>query len=117
MEISAIFEKEGEAGFRARESKAVEAAASRQGVVIATGGGAVLNQANVRALKRGGLLCFIDRPLELLEATADRPLSADRASLERLYARRRPVYLWAADIVVPNCGTVAEAVDKILESC
>ena len=117
MEIPRIFEQEGEAGFRARESKAVEAAASRQGVVIATGGGAVLQPGNVRALKRNGLLCFIDRPLELLQATADRPLSADRASLERLYAQRRPVYLWASDVVVPNGGTAAEAVDKILESC
>ena len=117
MEIPRIFEQEGEEGFRARESRAVAAAAQRQGVVIATGGGAVMRPGNVRALKRSGLLCFIDRPLELLQATPDRPLSADITSLVRLYAQRRPAYLSAADIVVSNCGTVAEVVDKILESC
>lgn len=117
MEIPCIFERDGEEGFRARESRAVAAAAQRQGVVIATGGGAVMRPANVRALKRSGLLCFIDRPLELLQATPDRPLSADITSLGRLYDQRRPAYLSAADIVVSNCGTVAEVVDKILASC
>lgn len=117
MEISRIFELEGEEGFRARESRTVAAAALRQGAVIATGGGAVLNPENVRSLKRSGVLFFLDRPLGLLQATSDRPLSADRASLERLYAVRRPAYLAAADFVVLNHGTLQRAVDTIIDQC
>ena len=113
VEIADIFKTEGEAGFRERERRAVADAASRQGAVIATGGGAILNPKNVRALKRSGILCFIDRPLELLQATQDRPLSADRTALERLYAERRPLYLAAADMVVLNQGTPEQAVKTI----
>ena len=117
MEISRIFEFEGEEGFRSRESRAIGAAALRQGTVIATGGGAVLNPANVRTLKRSGILCFIDRPLDKLQATSDRPLSQDRSALDRMYEVRRPVYLSAADIVIPNWGTAAQAVENIIASC
>ena len=115
MDIPRIFELEGEAGFRARERVAVQQAASEQGAVIATGGGTVLDPANLRALRRSGLVIFLDRPPQLLEPSADRPLSSDRAALLRLYGERHAAYLQAADAVIPNAGTPGQAAEQILE--
>ena len=116
MEIPEIFSLEGEQGFRERESRAVAAVALRGGTVIATGGGAVLREANVRALRRSGIVCFLDRPLELLQPTGDRPLSRSRAALEELYSTRRPAYLAAADVVIENGGSIDSAVERIMSS-
>ena len=114
MEIPDLFALEGEAGFRRRERIAVQSVASGQGLVVATGGGAVLDPANVRALKRNGVVFFIDRHPELLEPTADRPLSRDRSALERLYAQRMPAYIAAADARIPNDGDLTDTVESII---
>ena len=111
--IPAIFEREGEEGFRSREEAAVRKASGLKGAVIATGGGVVLRPQNVRALKRSGAVVFLDRPLSALEPTDDRPLSRSREALERLFAQRRPLYLGAADTVIENTGTPEAAAAKI----
>ncbi|MDY3118346.1 MAG: shikimate kinase [Peptoniphilus sp.] len=111
--IPEIFEREGEKAFRAYEKAAVEKAARHTGVVIATGGGTLLDPENTRALKRAGRLYWITRPLETL-ATDGRPLSkGGLQTLEKLYGERKEIYAQAADAVVKNT-TVEEAAEAIL---
>ncbi len=98
--IPEIFETEGEAAFRKLESEVVREVSCRQGALIATGGGAVLNGENVRALRENGMIVFLDRPLEKLVATADRPLSSDREKLRKRYEERYDIYCAAADIKI-----------------
>lgn len=93
-----IIQNEGEVAFRDKESDVVSSSvAPLSGAIIATGGGAVLRKENVLHLKKNGKLFFIDRPLDLLITTKDRPLSSDRAALEARYKERYPIYCAAAD--------------------
>ena len=113
--IPTIFEAVGESGFRDIEQQVICQVASRQHAVIATGGGAVLRQENVRILRENGILYFIDRPLEALAATSDRPLSSNRADLERRYTERYPIYCGACDKHIRSTNVVAETVQTIKE--
>lgn len=113
-DIPTLFRKHGEAGFRALECEAVAAAAKESGTVIATGGGAILDAGNLRALRQNGVICFIDRPLSLLGGTPDRPLAQNDRALAELYAKRYPIYTAAADISVPGDGTVDETAQKLM---
>lgn len=100
--IPAIFEKLGEAGFRAIEKETVRRAAERKGVVIATGGGSVLDPENVARLKINGALYWIRRPLNQL-AREGRPLSAGGIeAVEALWEARKALYADAADAVLKN---------------
>lgn len=115
MSIPAYFAARGEDNFREREREAVAAAASVGGRIIATGGGAVLREENLRALRRSGRLIFLDRSPDKLTATADRPLSADQEALRRRYAERYDLYCAAADLRVDGDGSpeeVAELIEK-----
>lgn len=111
--VEAIFAESGEAGFRRLEAEAVAEVSTRQGIVISTGGGTVMFPDNVRALKRNGVLCFLDRKLERLMPTGDRPLSRDPESLRQLYEQRLPVYRSVADVSVYNDGSMPQAVDYL----
>ncbi len=111
--IPEIFAQEGEGGFRDMEAQVMEELSPRQGLIIATGGGAVLRRENVHALRRNGRLYFIDRPLGELMPTDDRPLSKDRAALAQRYKERYDIYCGAADRRVWTDGG-AEAVAKII---
>jgi shikimate dehydrogenase len=70
---------------------------SVQHTVIATGGGAILRAENLTALRANGHICFLDRPLEALVTTADRPLSANKELLQQRYTERYDLYRAAAD--------------------
>lgn len=111
--ISDIFEKYGEGEFRKEERLAIEELSKENGLVIATGGGAVLDENNVRALRRNGVILFLDRSLENLVATADRPLSKDKEKLKNLFEKRYDVYKSCADAVIPADGEIADIVEKI----
>ena len=113
MEIAEYAALCGESAFRDVESAAVEEAAAESGVIIATGGGAILRERNVRAIKRNGILIFIDRPLELLEATPDRPFSADPEALKRRFEERYEIYCMTADLRVDGSGSVDEVAEII----
>ena len=107
--IPQIFAEDGEARFRAWESEVIRLLAQEKGLVIATGGGAVLNWQNVRRLRRNGTILYLKRDLDRLTATADRPLSSDRSALEALFARRKDAYERAAEITVDNNGSLADS--------
>ncbi len=97
--IPEIFAAEGETHFRALERDVIKTeVAPLSGAVIATGGGAVLNPQNIFELQKNGMLVFLDRKLDALAATKDRPLSSTRAAVEKLYSERYPIYKDAADI-------------------
>ncbi len=113
--IPEIFAKEGEASFRDRESRAIRELSARQGVVIATGGGAVLREKNLDLLRQNGILVFLDAPLESLRATADRPLSSDFESLKQRYEERYEIYCRAADYRIPVSRNVEENVCAIIK--
>lgn len=116
--ISDFISENGEKPFRDEESSVIGQAAEKRGYIIATGGGAVLREENVRAMKKNGIVVFLDRDPDLLTATKDRPLSSTREALEKLYEERYPIYKKAADMTVPSdrsVGEVAEDVRKELE--
>ena len=96
-----IINQEGEAAFRQKESVVIrETVALKNGCIIATGGGAILRDDNVNNLKKNGKTFFIDRPLDLLVTTKDRPLSSDRELLEKRYNERYDRYCNTADVII-----------------
>lgn len=99
--IPQIFEESGESGFRDLESQAAAELGKQRGLVIATGGGAVLRSENVDALRQNGLVIHIKRPVELL-STKGRPLSKDLKTLREMERARLPLYEAAADVTFNN---------------
>ncbi len=99
-DIPTIFAKRGEAGFRDIESEVIRSLESVQNTVIATGGGAILRPENVNILRANGRLCFLDRPLDALVTTDDRPLSSNSDLLRQRYNERYDLYCAAADYTV-----------------
>lgn len=99
--ISEIFEIEGEEYFRQLETKLIKDELShKNGCVIATGGGMILREENVRRLKQNGVLVFIDRPLRFLCPTKSRPLASNRQAIEKRYKERYPIYKKIGDFVL-----------------
>ena len=115
--IPEIFAEQGETAFRDIESAVIrEEIAPRGGCVIATGGGAILREENVFCLKQNGILIFLDRPLDQIAATGDRPLSSNREMLQTRYRERYPKYCACADIILPIGSNPEENVEKILQA-
>lgn len=110
VRIPIIFEIEGEAGFRRREAQVIGELTARQNVVLATGGGAVLDAQNRALLRERGWTVYLEAaPALLVERTRydkNRPLlqvENPLERLERLYAERDPLYREIAHCVV-HCG-------------
>ena len=112
--ITDIFATEGEAYFRDAESEMIGVLAPQSGLVIATGGGAILRQENVDTLKKNGVIVFLDRPVEQILPTDDRPLANTAAKVTALYEKRYPVYRAACDVRVVNDKSAEEVTEKIL---
>ncbi|MGA2187511.1 MAG: shikimate kinase AroK [Steroidobacteraceae bacterium] len=107
VDISFIFEKEGEAGFRAREKEAIERLTRLESIVLATGGGAVIEADNRRVLKERGIVVYletsIDQQLERTRYARHRPLLNDtdpEEKLQELMLRRAALYAEIANITV-----------------
>lgn len=120
--IPEIFEKFGEEGFRLRESEAVKSLKGCDGFAIATGGGCLLREENVRAFKECGKIVYLRTSLEELEKRLQgdntRPLLAGdlKKKLAGLYRGRSGVYGAAADITVDTDGlTPREICQRIME--
>lgn len=114
-QIPDIFRDSGEPAFRDLESEVIRDLAPRGGVIISTGGGAVLRPENVAALRQNGRLFWLDRDPDSLVPTGDRPLADTAEKMKRLYLERQPVYRAAADETVPVAGT-PDQVAEIIES-
>lgn len=123
VNISLIFELEGEAGFRSREAAVIHELAEQQNIVLATGGGAVLNPQNRDNLHHNGTVIYLHAKVEDLwrrtRHDKNRPLlqTADPlAKLRELFAQRDPLYREIADIIVDSGEQSAHAlVDQIEE--
>ena len=114
--IPDIFAAEGEDGFRARESAQTARFAKEGRQLLSCGGGIIKRGENLRALHQNGVVLFIDRPLDALVVGGGRPLSSSPEALRQMEAERRPLYLAAADAVIPNSGTVEDAVAAAMEA-
>ena len=112
--IPEIFKDSGEAYFRNAEKNVIKEISMLNAQVISTGGGAILNSENIENLKANSRIYFLDRPLDMLETSSDRPLSSNRADLEKRYNERYKLYKSSADVIIDGGKTVGE-VSKIIE--
>lgn len=109
--VSLVFDLEGEAGFRKRESATLAELAGGSGLVLSTGGGAVLSEANRGVLRERGFVIWLDATIDAqlarLARDRQRPLlhAPDRrARLEQLAAERNPLYAEIADLHIASTG-------------
>ncbi len=113
MSIPEIFEKHGQAHFRALETRVLQEAGKKSGLVIACGGGVVTREENYTLLRQNGVIVWLHRELACLP-TQGRPLSQG-ADLKKMYNIRRPMYEHFADLTVRNDRTPEETVQRITE--
>lgn len=118
--VAWIFDLEGEAGFRQREAKMIEELSQLAGIVLATGGGVILNPHNRKILSEHGIVVYLRADMdELFRRTSqnqNRPLLAHknpRQILENLFEQRDPLYQEIADLI---CETDAFSVSDIVAS-
>ncbi len=123
VDIPTIFEFEGEVGFRDREQKMLQKLTQLHGIVMATGGGAVLREENRQLLKDNGyivyLQCSVERILERTRRDTQRPLLKSDNPKERLrllFEQREPLYLSCANFKIDTGILKSKAVvSRILE--
>lgn len=124
-DIPWIFDVEGESGFRIRESGVLSELSEQEPMVIATGGGIILSQANRDLMRASGFVCYLTAAVDqLVERTArdkKRPLlqvENPRQKIVDLLAARDPLYRQAADFVVAtdrrSPRTVAQEIAQLL---
>ncbi len=125
--IPLIFEIEGEASFRQREADVIRDLTAQQGIVLATGGGAVLNENSRRLLRERGTVIYLRASVaSIIQRTShdkNRPLlqTADpRAKIEALSRERAPLYQEVAHIIIetgrPNVHSVVQNILSQLQS-
>ncbi len=115
-EISEIFEAHGEKYFRDLEAAVIaEEVAPVTGAVIATGGGAILREENIKNLKKNGKVVFLDRDLELLTPTSDRPTASDLEAMKKRYEQRYDIYTSTADIKVNGSLSAEDVAETVKE--
>ena len=110
--IPEIFAVDGEAGFRALETRTLAHLGKQSGLVLATGGGCVTQAPNYPLLHQNGTIFCLQRNLDLLP-TDGRPLSQVNR-LDEMYRIRKPLYEAFADHMIENNGDLGEAVAQIL---
>ena len=123
VDISFIFEKEGEEGFRKREAKVIDDLSKIEGLVLATGGGAVVDPQNRSNLGARGFVIYlyttVEQQLVRTQKGRDRPMleNGDRKQiLEDLMTERDEMYREIADLIVETDGRKVKAVaNEILE--
>src|ERR1700688_3585721 len=111
VDIQFIFEKEGEAGFRIREKEAIDRLTRLESIVLATGGGAVIESDNRRALAERGVVVYlatsIDQQIERTRHARHRPLlngANPEEKLKELMLRRAVLYAEIANLTVTTDG-------------
>jgi shikimate kinase len=122
VDVAFIFEKEGEAGFRKREKLVIAELTGRSGIVLATGGGAVLDAENRQQLSGRGFVVYlrasVDHQLRRTSHSDTRPLLQGpnrREVLESLFSLRDPLYREVADLVIETDGRNARVLAQEIE--
>ncbi len=113
--IPAIFAEKGEEFFRKVESEVIAELSLKTGSIIATGGGVVLNPENIRLLSKNGRIYFLDKPLESLVPTLDRPTAQNREAIEKRYFERYDLYKKYADKIIDCSETLEIEITAIKE--
>lgn len=117
--VASVFARRGEPYFRAVERAVLLEQISDRHVVVATGGGTFVDPQNRAAINRDGVSVWLDVPLERLiarvPADGRRPLAADRAEFEQLYASRRAAYEQAHHRVEGGRGGVDAIVEELAD--
>ncbi len=123
VDITYIFEKEGEAGFREREREVIDDLTLRDPIVLATGGGAVLREDNRRVLAERGFVVYLATAVEQqvlrVRQSRNRPLLHDvdpETKLRELFAIRSPLYESIADLRVDTDGRRVQAVADAIKA-
>jgi len=124
VKVGTIFEIEGEAGFRMRESRMLEELLNRDNILLATGGGAVLSRTNRELLSTKGVVVYLRASAKLLlrrtRHDRNRPLLQvpdPHAKLEALLAERDPLYREVADIIVDTGSQSLGALAAHIQEC
>ena len=112
--IKELITTKGERHFRDLETEVIRDVSAVSSCIISTGGGAILREENLRALKRNGKLFFMDAEPSRLSTTEDRPLSDTKDKLARLYNERINIYRSTADVIVPDLETPEAEAEYIL---
>jgi shikimate kinase len=117
VDIPTIFEFEGEEGFRQRESAMIDELTTREGIVLATGGGAIMREQNRKLLSARGIVvylhCSVRQQFERTHRDKNRPLLSTpdpMSTLKALMSLREPLYRETADIVASTEGRNTQAV-------
>ncbi len=121
VKIMVIFDIEGETGFRSRERDVIKELVGKKGIVLATGGGSILDSENRQHLKNNGIVIYLHASVgELVRRTnndSKRPLLRTKnvkAKLEGLYIERDPLYRSIADLIFETKNqSVAELVQRV----
>jgi shikimate kinase len=122
VDISWIFDKEGEAGFRKRETKVIKYLTAMENIILATGGGVVVKEENRRCLQETGLVIYLQvSPIEEMERISRRkgvrPLLATHDSPDKLLAlnsARYPLYEEIADITYDTDQRTPQEIARII---
>lgn len=119
VDIATIFEFEGEDGFRLRENKMIKELTELDSIVLATGGGVILNEDNREHLKDNGfvvyLQCSVDRLMERTSRNSQRPLlntEKPREKIESLLQEREELYVSSADFIIDSGKVQSKAAVK-----
>ncbi len=123
VDIPFIFELEGESGFRKREHNMMEKLVLKQSIILATGGGVVLDEKNRNLLRRYGtvfyLYCSVDEQLDRTLHDKNRPLlqiADPRKKLESLFEIRDPLYREVSDYIInTGDGKIKDIIDIIVD--
>ena len=117
VDIPTIFEYEGENGFRDREQNMIQELTKLDGIVLATGGGAILREENRKGLKENGfvvyLQCSVDKILQRTKRDTQRPLlntENPRERIETLFSEREALYLSCADFKIETSSMQSKTV-------
>ena len=113
-EISRIFAEHGEVYFRDLETSVIRELATLTGRVISLGGGAILRDENVEALRLNGEIFFLDRSPESLIPTCDRPLADEKDKIMRLYESRIDRYMATADYIIDADCDPEDVADSVI---
>ncbi len=114
--IQEIFLLYGEQHFRLLEEKMTQTISAFHDKIIDTGGGIVLNEKNISALKKNGVLIYVNRGMDNIQLNKERPLAKNYADLKKIYQQRKELYEKYKDIEIDNNLSINQAIIKIQEA-
>ena len=114
--ISDIFKEDGETYFRDLEEEVVKEVSKESGLIISCGGGVILREANIKRLRQNGIIYFIDRDLDKLIPTDDRPTANSIEQITKRYNERYNLYLKYSDYQIKNNDSIDKCITEIIRS-